>query len=161
MILLVASSQPVQLVVPPQATVSGLWSIAAAAILLVSLALLAAAGVCFWAWRRGTRFATDPNARAFAELARVLGLSSSQRQTVTRLAGRLGPNVQPVTILVSRLALRRAVAMELEHKPEPRAVRDLQRLVEKLVGDLSDPAPAPPEFPARDARRRQERPSHG
>lgn len=140
--------QPPRLIVPEQAASSPLPTLVGTVLIILSITLLAAAMVGIGVWRHDRRRLVAPPERAFLAYARRYALSSAQRDTARRLAGHLGPDVPPVTLLLSRAALRRAVAMELEHKPEPRAIKELQSLVEKIVGDLEAPPPVQPASPS-------------
>ncbi len=133
--------KPLRLIVPQQpADSAGSWMVMGIAGYVLAAALLILAAACYVAWRRERRLAGSPVERAFEAIAATMHLSSSQRQALTRIAGHLGAHVPPVALILSRSALRRAVAMELELKPEPKSVRELQKLVEKLVGEI---APTP------------------
>jgi hypothetical protein len=143
--------QPPRLIVPQAPVESPIPGVLGAVLMILSVTLLAASCIGIGVWRHDRKRMIEPSERAFLAYAKEYALSSAQRETARRIAGHLGPDVPPVALLLSRAALRRAVAMELEHKPEPRAVRELQRLVEKLVGDIeSGPArELPPSAPAR------------
>lgn len=135
--LLSYADGPVRLITPPEPPSTGAYSAFGVGAYVLCGVFLSAAVVSLWFWRELQRVSGDPSDRALAGAARMLGLSSGQRATLARLAGHLGNGVSPAALVVSRFALRRAVAIELDHKPEPKAVRELQRLVELLVGDIS------------------------
>lgn len=140
--------QPPRLIVPEVPLESPIPGVLGAVLIILSITLLAAAFIGIGVWRHDRKRMIEPSERAFLAYAKQYALNSTQRETARKIAGHLGSDVPPVALLLSKAALRRAVAMELEHKPEPRAVRELQSLVEKLVGDIeSGPAqesPAPP-----------------
>jgi hypothetical protein len=136
-ILLLAS--PPKLVMEPGVQTSQAWNIAASLLAAAGAFLLLVAGAFAWVWWIERRRSTDPTERGFIALSRAAGLSASQRSLVRRLATNLGPHAAPAGLLLSKAALRRAVAAELERKPEPASVRQLQKLVETLVGDISSP----------------------
>jgi hypothetical protein len=152
--------QPPRLIVPEVPAESPIPGVLGAVLIILSMTLLAAAFIGIGVWRHDRRRMIEPSERAFLAYAKQYALNSTQRETARKIAGHLGPDVPPVALLLSRAALRRAVAMELEHKPEPRAVRELQSLVEKLVGDIESAAapqavvPAPPAKPT--VRRKQQ-----
>ncbi|MCG3122954.1 MAG: hypothetical protein GIKADHBN_01360 [Phycisphaerales bacterium] len=139
-ILLVAG--PPRLVMEPDAQASQAWTIAAALLGAAAVFVLLMAAAFAWVWSIDRRRSTDPTERGFIALSRAAGLSASQRSLVRRLAANLGPHAAPAGLLLSKAALRRAVAAELERKPEPASVRQLQKLVEALVGDIASPPQA-------------------
>lgn len=147
-VLSMLAMQPPRLIVPQVPAESPIPGVLGAVLIILSITLLAAAFIGIGVWRHDRKRMIEPSERAFLAYAKQYALNSTQRETARKIAGHLGPDVPPVAILLSRAALRRAVSMELEHKPEPRAVRELQNLVEKLVGDIeSGPqqeSPAPP-----------------
>ncbi len=129
---------PIRLIGPDAPGSPNPWYTAAIACASLSAILLALSLATFIVWRRDRRHSATPQSRAWTGLASAWSLSSAQRRTVQRLAADLGPHDPPSALLLSRTALRRAVAKTLERKPEPAELRDIQRLVEKLVGDLPD-----------------------
>lgn len=137
----------VRLVVPAEGSTGEWWDVLAAVFVSAAVVLLAASALGVWVWLGDRRRSTDPYDRAFRVAADRLGLGSAHRAVVVRLAGRLDGETPPVALLLSKAVLRRAVAAELETKPDVAAMREVTRLIEHLGADqpgLAEPDGPPP-----------------
>lgn len=145
--ILAIKSRPVKLIVPANAEASQAWWYLAIVLAALAVLLFAASLLALWLGRRTKHLAIDPLDRAATGLCIAAGLNSSQRKTLDTLAAALGPHTSPAALILSRTALRRAVASALEAKPDPSQTREIQKLIQRLVSDFDDSQTAAPKIP--------------